>query len=154
MPQPIFPYISMSLSAVGAMGGQDWLRVTDAPTPAPGAEIQATLTGPRDMVLTLTCFDGDPTGAASAAAILEAVRTKQRLPTIHGALHAAQVAVTYRGPVTYVPGIRGTARFEPRATLEVRCTVPSEVSELLTYIGSVAVENETTGAEFTVERDP
>jgi L-asparaginase/Glu-tRNA(Gln) amidotransferase subunit D len=101
-----------------------------------------------------TCFDGDATGAASASGILEDVRSKQRLPTIHAALKAAGVAVTYRGPVTYVPGIRGTARFEPRATLELRCVVANEVTENTTYIASVEVENETTGAEFTVERTP
>lgn len=152
-PRPAAPYIDIGLMSVRS-NGSDWRVIADAASPAPGADITITDTGPREMVLTLTCFDGDETGAASAAGILEDVKSKQRLPVIHAALKVAGVAVTYRGPVTYVPGIRGTARFEPRATLELRCAVQNQVSENTTYIATVEVTNETTGAEFTVERTP
>jgi hypothetical protein len=50
-------------------------------------------------------------------------------------------------------GVIGSSRLEPRATLEVRCHVGSEVSEFSTFIESVEVTNELTESTFVLDME-
>ncbi len=153
-PRPSSPYIVMAVTGLIRIG-QDAKNVTAVPFPTPGAEININLRGTRVLVLGLQCFDGSPVGAASGVGILEDVRTKQRLPTTHGLLSAAGVNVTRCGDIgALTSGSLGAARFEPRALMEVRINLSSEVTELATYIEVAEVTDDTRHKTFIVDSTP
>lgn len=120
-----------------------------------GAEISHNVQGARELVLSLQCFDGGATGAGSPMGLLEKVKTAHKLPSVHAGLRTAGVGVARFGNVASVDGSVGSALFEPRAFLEVRAFVSSEVSEITTYIQRAQVTMDPPGTgTFTVDIDP
>lgn len=124
--------------------------VDSADTERKGAELTMTARGVREATLSMQAFGGDPTGTGTAMKLLSGVLAALALPARKEALSAAGVGIGRRNPVQSIDGIVGAVTFEPRASLEVRFFLTSEVSELGTYIESAEVENETTGDDFTV----
>lgn len=143
------PMIILRAMAVRGIG-QDWVNVEDNPAPEEGEEILNIARGYRELTISIQCFAASSTGSSSARAILENVRSRATLPTIRQALADAGVGLAPIGPVIAIDGVLGSARFEPRATLEVRAFLASEVSEVGTYIEIVQAENESTGSTFEV----
>jgi hypothetical protein len=135
--RPAGPWISISLLGLGQVGS-DWIDAEWAEVPDHGAEVDLKARGLREVVLSLQCFAGDAHGVASCVALLERVRAKAPLPGAAELLRAGGVGLSTFGAVNALGGAVNAARFEPRATLEVRCYVASEVSETATYIETVA----------------
>lgn len=130
--------------------------VDTADTRRAGQEIIHGVKGRRELIFGLQCFDGTRTGVGSCAAILEKVKTALRLPSVHAGLRTAHVGVAGMGNVVPIrTGSLGVARFEPRAILEVRAFISSEVSEISTFISRARVMREAPLPQitFTVDRD-
>lgn len=154
--RPTPPYITIKIAGVRKVG-EDWRQTRDAPAPASaGEEIVHSVRGRRELSITLQCFDGDATGVNMPLALLERVKTSVRLPTIHAGLRAAGVGVAAFGNVTAIDTAQlGASRFEPRAILDLRAFVSSEVEEFTTYIQHAEVTREAPPPEitFTVSRE-
>jgi hypothetical protein len=82
-------------------------------------------------------------------AILEAVRGSVLLPSAQDALDLAGVGVAWTGPVGFLDGTLSSV-FEPRAVMEIRAFVTSEIIDLGTYVETVEITNEDTAEEFDV----
>ncbi len=150
MPAIAAPSITMRLRRLRRFG-QDWLTVAEAASPAPGAEIEHRLGGTRVVTLSLECCAEAGTGAFMAVALLEAVRTGYRLPSVHDTLVAAGVGVGRPEDVLGIDGfVADGIVFEPRATLDIPLWLASEVVETGTYIETVEIENEDTDHTFTI----
>lgn len=120
--------------------GQDWIDVTDAAVPAAGAEIKHNARGVRVLTLVVTVYKGGHRGTTSPLARAEGFVAAARLPLRREALNAAGVGVGSFGPVQSIDGVVGLTTFEPRAMVEARLNLASEVSELGTYIESCEIE--------------
>jgi hypothetical protein len=118
--------------------GRDWVRTRDAAVPAPGAEIEHVAEGNREITIEMQCFDGAGTGTSAPRAILDQVVSAARLPARHDALVAAGIGLFAIGPILSL-GKNIGPRFEPRAVVEARANLSSEVVQTGTYIGSVEV---------------
>jgi hypothetical protein len=149
-PRPSGAFISMSILSVRPVG-RDWVHTRDATVPAEGAEIVHVAQGVREAALRLQCFAGTATGATTPQALLEAVVAAAKLPTRRAALIAAGVGILSMGTVLPIDGVIGSSVFEPRAVLEVRLLVSSEVTETGTFVESVEVTNDVTEESFSVE---
>ena len=147
------PFVEMRFARVRGIG-LDWQEVVEVQNPTPGQELQHRSRGVRELLLTLKCFAPartGATGAQSAVALLERVVSTAALPTRRAALGAAGVGVVAFGPVLAIDGVVGSSVLEPRATLEARCHIGSEVSDFSTYIETVELTNELTESTFVVE---
>lgn len=121
-----------------------------AATVRAGAEVLMTARGSREALVSIQCFGADAVGADSPRALLERVRAAAVLPSRRAAFVTAGIGMTPLAAVQSIGGVVGSSVFEPRATLEARIFITSEVSETGTFIESVAIENEDTGSEFDV----
>lgn len=156
-PTPSGPYVELRVRSVRRRG-QDWLTVTENVGGAPGQEIVHTLRGPRVLTLSMQCFSGTGpnVGAHSPVATLEAVLSAARLPNVHAALATAGVGVVPSADVMGLDGNLGFTVFEPRAIVEVKLHVTSEITELGTFIEFVELTSEDplTPATVYVPEDP
>lgn len=145
-PRPAGAFISLRVMSLRQVG-HDWLDVIDVENPEPGAEVEQRSRGVRELQLGVQAFAGPGTGSTSGLSLLNGIVAAANLPTRRDALNAAGVGVLGFGPSQSIDGMLGTS-FEPRAMLDVRLALVSELSELSTYIQSVEVENEATDATF------
>lgn len=150
-PRPATPYISIATVSIVRVG-QDWADTHDAPSPAPGAEIEFRARGSRVVTLSLQCYATEPTGASMAMAILENVVASAVLPTHNDNLDAAGFGVSNFDPVSSISGVINSSNFEPRAATQVRGFVSHEITELGTYIETVELTDQivTPPYVFTV----
>lgn len=125
-----------------------------AETVRAGEEIEQRVRGSRELLLTLQCFAGTPTGAASSAAILDNVVTGASLPSNRAALNVAGVGIFSFGPVQSIDGLVGKVDFEPRATVDVRAHLAQELGEDGTVIEYAELENQDTSITTYVPEDP
>jgi len=155
-PRPTSAYIALRLTSIARIG-HDWLDVLDVDDPDPGEEIEHRARGMRDVAFSVQAFggiDGAATGATSPVALLEGMVAAVRLPSVRSALQAAKVGVGAIGPVQSLDGLLGRADQEPRALVEMRLHLPSELSDLGTYIEYVELNNQTTGSITWVPEEP
>lgn len=137
--RPTGTWISILLLGMQRIG-HDWTDVEWADTPEPGADVALKLRGLRYATYSIQCFGGPAHGASSPVALLEMVCAKARLPSIAAGLKRAGIGLSSLGAVSAVGDVLNSARFEPRATLEVSLYLASEVSETTTYIETVTAE--------------
>lgn len=143
-PERAVPFITIRVSSIRRRGN-DWTNVEDAASPAPGAELQKVIRGPRIIGLTIQCFAASPIGAAGALAILENVAIAVQRPVVSEVLDAARVGIGNISDVEALDGVIGSTLFEPRAIMTVSLHTVSELDAgTLTYIETVDVENQTT----------
>lgn len=145
-PRPAGAFVSLRVSSLRAVG-QDWNDVVDISNPEPGAEIELRTRGVRELALSIQCFAGAGIGATSALAVIGGIVDAAGTLSRRDALNAAGIGVLSLGPATSIDGILG-ASFEPRAILEARLALASELSEAATYIQSAEVINDETDASF------
>lgn len=143
--RPAPPFITLRIASLRRVG-HDWQEIEED-----GADINLTVRGVREGVLSIQCFGATAVGDASSLAMINAVITKASLESRRAALNAAGIGIASFGPVMNLDGIVGVATFEPRAAVDVRFYLAEEVSETSTYIETVEVTNEITGGEFAVE---
>jgi len=130
--------------------GQDSQKVSDAAVPAPGAEIEILTGGLRWGVLRLTCYAGEAssttaTGSGSPLAVLEAVVSGAGTQTRLAALNAAGIGILSSEQILNIDGVLGSVVFEPRATVDMQISVPSNIVETETYIDTVNIKSNATG---------
>ena len=136
--RPASPYITIRVTL--RRTGQDWLDVEDAVAPVEGAEIVHYARGTRELAVTLQAYGGSAVGASAPAALLDLVQAKAILPTARDALNAAGIGLGTFGPIQVVDILRNGDVLEPRAVMEVRGFVASEVFETGTFIETVEAE--------------
>ena len=152
-PRPATPYIALRMTLL-EQHGQDWYDIRDAAVPAPGAEIDAVVRGVRKGTLNIACFGDAATGVNMPAMTLDNVMLAARLPSVRDALNIAQIGINGFSPIRSIDGGPTATVFEPRAILDCRFNVPTEVAETLTYIELVEVTDQITGEMFTVDSTP
>lgn len=125
-----------------------------ADTVRTGLEVLHMQRGARTVVVSIQCHGAPAVGDDRAAAVLERLRSRNRLPTPRAALEAATLAVAELGSVQALGGALNQARFEGRAVVQVTFHGVSEASEASSRIDFAQTVNETTGAELWVPTNP
>jgi hypothetical protein len=155
-PRPTGPYIALRLATIDGIG-QDWTDYENIDEPEEGAELRVYARGMREATLTFQAFagvDGVSTGAAMPLAVLNAVTSAAKLPSVRSALQAAGVGIGEINAAQALEGSLGQAVLEPRAVMEARLFLASEIQETATYIQHVRLENISTGASTWVPEEP
>lgn len=149
--RPAVPYIEVGLDVQRL--GQDWIDTADAASPSPENEIDYLARGNRRLIVTINAYGTPSTGTSTAKALLDAVMSKFKLPSIHDALVVAGVGVSTFGDIIDISAALNTSKIETRASLEAVAFLASEVSETGTYISDVDVTDQISvpDNEFTVE---
>lgn len=152
-PRPAKPFVTIRLDLSGPIG-VPWLAVSNTAGSPAGQEITRTSGSMKTLGVSMQAFSDSAAGAASPQAILGAVANAAGLASVRDALNTANVGVNSIGSVQRIDGVINSTRFEPRATMQVTCSVPAEVSETGTYIETVEVTNEIADPDetFTVDR--
>lgn len=151
--RPHPPFVAISVERVRPIG-TDWQEAVPAANPSPGQELEHRSRGVRELLLGMQCFApprSGATGAQSAVALLERVVAAAALPSRRAALGAAGVGVVGFGPILPIHGVIGSSVLEPRATLEVRCHIGSEVSEFSTFVEAAHLTNELTASTVVLD---
>jgi hypothetical protein len=116
--------------------GLDYVQSsTNLANPA-GEEIELTVVGNRNVVVTIECFGGDPT-TDTATALASKIMTGVRLPSINTLLKAGGISPHGTPSILFVPAILG-AKFESRAVLEHEFYFVDNISENAGYINTVS----------------
>lgn len=152
-PAPAKPYIEMRVSAI-QNAGLDWIEV-DATDPDFPSYVAL---GFRKMRLQLIAFSDSDFGAVASLGLLERVKSRSILPTIHAALHAAKIGLAFPDPTTSVDGMVNFAQFEPRAILPVLLHTVSQETDAATddypgYIESADLVDVERGVTVHVDAD-
>jgi hypothetical protein len=148
-PRPTGTHIAMRVAVIKRIG-HDWLQVEDAAIPSQGAEINLLSRGMRECRFQLQCFSDTGVGSGAAAMVLDSVVSRSNFQTAADALNTAGIGLCPWEQVVSIDGILGSSTFEPRATVETRFFLASEVLETATFIETVQMENEDTGDTFEV----
>jgi hypothetical protein len=159
-PRPAAPWVSLSILAIERFG-QDWVDVEDNPAPAAGEEILEIARGSRTLTVSIQAFGGQEPGDEPEHApieLLEAVMAEVAFTSSRWALNAAGVGLLGFGPVQAVDGFLNSggigsvsaSLFEPRAALEARFSLASQVSRPTTYIQSAEISREGETPPITV----
>jgi hypothetical protein len=111
--------------------GHDWIRNAPADDPQPGLDTVYTVCGYRTLTVILTCFGADTNaGERAPEQILNDVVTARSLPSVVQALAAAGMGSFTFGSMSSPGATIQSSYFEPRSTIEARCQVVAELSEL------------------------
>ena len=117
--------------------------IEDTPTTtAAGEEIKHTVRGPRTALLEIRYFADTSDAVAAGVTVLEAVKSKCRLPSISDALVTAKIGIGSFSAITSVPQLINKAVFQPRHQLDVTLHLASEQSETGTFIEKVITVND------------
>jgi hypothetical protein len=144
-PRPEGTHATLKIVAVNR-NGPDW-----SDTVEDGDDVTFHSRGPREIVLSIQCFDGAATGALNSAARLDKTLALAALPTQQAAFQAAGVGYLRSGSVKHMGGVMGSV-FEPRAQVGVTLSMFSDVSEPGSLIEFVEIEND--GASIYVPSNP
>lgn len=147
--RPDKPYVAIQVMSIRRIG-QDWQDVEDAAVPVPDATIDLKARGVRECLLQMQAFADSATGATMPLAVLESVVASAAHESNRVALNAAGIGIAAFTPIKAIDGVIGSANFEPRAVVESRFFLASEVAETGTHIDTVELTNIGTGNVFTV----
>jgi hypothetical protein len=106
----------------------------DSRTRRAGQELTYIARSMERCTLNLDCHTSDAVGMGMAFAVLHSVNGRRNLPSQQAILQAANIGVQNVERVRSIHGIRNAVQFEPRATLQVHLSVPSEAFENGTII--------------------
>lgn len=127
--------------------GTGTLTVVDTEdTVRAGAEIRQVVRAWREASLSVQCYGTTSTGSANPMAVLLDVAESSQLPSIRNALDDAGVGVVTISEIRPIGAVINTTTFEPRAQMDVKLWLSTEVSETDTIITSVDVEIDTNRA--------
>lgn len=145
--RPAGRYIAMRVTNIQQIG-HDWLTYEDATSPTPGAELQSTRQGFREVLLTLQCF------AAKNDAVITAIATLDKAIGGHrkykGDLKAVGIAVLSTERIQSIDGRIGLS-YEARAIGTVRMSLASNVVGFETYIQSFELSGNVSDGDDTEE---
>lgn len=137
-PNGPLPCIAIQLGGPQRRGMDQVNRAFDADA-APGHEIIYTVSGPRELMVTLQAFATSADALQmenDARALLSRVDASLALPNIREALNALKIGVLKQGSVRWVPGVQ-RAGWEGRAVLETLLCVSETVQGSIGYIQTV-----------------
>lgn len=152
-PRPSRPFVELNFLSLIDVGQDATNWYTDLGRPA-GEEVELRLQGLRSAVFRVQVYTADATGASSARALAEQIRSKVNLPSILSALVSAGVAPYDQGIVRDLSGVL-EAKQEGRAVFDASFYVKQEISEFTGYIaaGTVTITTDTGLDPVTVEVD-
>lgn len=122
-----------------------------------GQEVLMTVRANYAAVLSVQCYagtDGPYVGDTSPLAVLQNAAMRALLPSVRDALEDAGVGVSSIGPVNNVGAMISTTSWEPRAHMDVKLWVASEVSEAGTVIDTAEVTMTITDRQDVVFTAP
>jgi hypothetical protein len=135
MPRPRGQYIELKLSLLRWNGFSDW---RDYDYDQPNNTLTLHTRGPREAVLTATCYQGMPTGgtgypsSTAPMAVLNDAMTSTGRDDVYNALVAAGVGVGDIGILDIQGGTFDSARFEARAIVTAKLNLASEIDQVFT----------------------
>lgn len=116
-----------------------------------GEEIKFFSRAMVKATLTLECYTNDAVGMDMATALLNRVRSRSGLPSQRDRLDAANIGLSGFDRVFSLDnGVQDAFVFEPRASMNVQLTLPSEESETGTIIESTEITDESEPKTWTV----
>jgi hypothetical protein len=142
--RPTKPFCTLELDGDTSPSTSDEQVTSDAPVPAPGADLVLATRVHAEFTLTVRAFTDSITGSGSARVLLRKVRNAFGLDAEIEALDLAGVAVVDRGSVQQVTAVLET-KAESRAQVDVRFRVADGAEQITTWIetvGEVEVEFE------------
>lgn len=113
-----------------------------------GHEIDYVARSNGRCTLSLDCHTSDAVGIGMAMAVLSGVAARRPLPSQQAILRAANVGVEQVDRIRSIKGVRNAVMFEPRATMLIHFSVPSEVREPGTVIRYIRGTNLITRRPF------
>lgn len=137
-PRPTAPFAEIRVDGLKAVGAVDQLVDSYDAGGDAGEEITRTVSGQRDVPVTVRCYTQSAVGSDSALALLSRAQVGLALPSARDALAAAGLAPFDAGAVKAIPGVLDT-RWEGRAELTVRFYLVVEASETTGYIATADV---------------
>lgn len=114
-----------------------------------GHEIDYVARSNGRCTLSMDCHTSDAVGIGMAVSLLSGVAARRPLPSQQAILRAANIGVEQVERARAVRGVRNAVMFEPRATMLVHLSVPSEVREPGTVIRYARGTNLITGRPFS-----
>jgi hypothetical protein len=147
-PRPHVPFASLTLSDIRTIG-HDWMITDDAPLPAPGEELRIRARGVRSASFEVQLV---PDGAVELMR-RAAVDLVASVPLFVFTLDEAGIAIEDIGPVRVLTGDRGSI-LEPRAIVEFRIGLASELESRTTYIERVNIKSAPLGIDLWIPDPP
>ena len=99
-----------------------------------GQEVTRTVSGVREVVLSINAYALAPQGQNAAVMLLNDLRAARFLPSQKDVLRAASCSICEMSPVHNIGAVVATTQWESRAHMDVHLYVPSSLSEFSTYI--------------------
>lgn len=129
--------------------------VSTADTVRAGQEINHVVRRYYSATLTIQCYADvtQPTGPLNAVALVHECQARSMLPSVRNALENAGCGVFDFGPLISNGEAINTTQFEPRAVVDARIWLTSQVSEPDTIIDNMVVTNTNSDEIGTVLPD-
>lgn len=134
-PRPSGQFITLLIGGPATIGLDDEEISYDADADA-GEEIEVSVGGLREYILSIQAFGGAHAGDSSARALAAKVQSGLGLSSTRAALKAAGLSVFDKEPIRPLPAIVN-AGFEARAQFDARLYFTESVDERTTYIETV-----------------
>lgn len=99
-----------------------------------GQEVTRTVSGVRDVVLSINAYAQAPQGPNAAVMLLNDLRSSRFLPSQKDTLRGAAIGVHEMSPVHNIGAVVANTQWESRAHMDVHLYVPASLSEFGTYI--------------------
>lgn len=125
--------------------------VTNASTVRAGSELKRITRGWRVATISVQCFGGAAFGDTSGHSILSTLAASANDDGHTETLRTARVGIGDIGAIRALGGVLNFAKMEPRASMEIRAHIKSELTAIRTFIERCAIENLGTGSTFTVD---
>ena len=125
--------------------------VSTSDTLRAGTEISHVVRRYYSATLTIQCYADvtQPTGPLDAVALIHECQARSMLPSVRNALEGAGCGVFDFGPVIANGEAINTTQFEPRAVVDAKVWLVSEVSETGTIIDNVVVTQTNSDVDGT-----
>lgn len=114
-----------------------------------GQEIQYMARSTVRATLALECWTYEGVGANMATAVLNRLRARSALPSQRQRLYDLNVGLSGFDRIFALMGTRDAFLYEPRASLNMQLTLPSEVTEYGDIIERVRITNELADPDHT-----
>lgn len=138
-PERAFPYVTLKRAGTSRLAPMDEkLEVTNLAAPL-GEEIEQTLAGDREFVISCQCRTSSDAPGATANHYLQSMEAALQKPSVRLALRTAGAVVVESEPILDLDQIVGE-QWASGASMDVRFRILGTVTSTTGYIAKVGVE--------------
>jgi hypothetical protein len=146
--RPTGQHVSIKIGTDTPLGSAPEKRHTFVGSPVE-QEVEIQVIEFRELIVSIQAFGGLTTTGTSARALAAKIQTSLGLPSVRAALDVAGLSCFDRGKIEHVSEVLD-ADYEARALFDARFYLADDVTERVTYVQHVEVEDTVTGKKFTV----